>query len=123
MRTMSRHSQPFKSGAAVGHRDPETPLPMGILHSFARASFGRAWKMHVYDDCNIMLCAYGEHGTLQGVINSYLAIDQKMDELLSQDSPQEVPTAGESFSAGYLMLRAVKRTHHSASYEDISRAT
>ncbi|MCO5594281.1 hypothetical protein L7F22_048310 [Adiantum nelumboides] len=47
-----------------------------------RASYGRAWKMHVYGDCSIMVCAYGERGTLQDVVNSYLAIGQRMDELL-----------------------------------------
>ncbi|KAH7306839.1 hypothetical protein KP509_22G033700 [Ceratopteris richardii] len=47
-----------------------------------RSSFGRAWKMHMYDDCSIMVCAYGERGTLQDVVNSYLATGQKMDELL-----------------------------------------
>lgn len=29
-----------------------------------------------------MVCAYGEHGTLQDVVNSYLATGQRMDELL-----------------------------------------
>ncbi|KAI5059291.1 hypothetical protein GOP47_0025610 [Adiantum capillus-veneris] len=47
-----------------------------------RASFGRAWRMHIYSDCSIMVCAYGERGTVQDVVNSYLAIGEKMDELL-----------------------------------------
>lgn len=47
-----------------------------------RASFGHARKMHAYEDCSIMICAYGERGTLQDVVNSYLAIGEKMDELL-----------------------------------------
>ncbi|KAJ7558034.1 hypothetical protein O6H91_04G022800 [Diphasiastrum complanatum] len=47
-----------------------------------RNNFGYAWQMDVYADFSIMVADYGQHGTLQDVINSYLATNQKMEEVL-----------------------------------------
>ncbi|XP_024521383.1 mitotic checkpoint serine/threonine-protein kinase BUB1 [Selaginella moellendorffii] len=47
-----------------------------------RDSFGSARKMYVFSDCSILVAGYGQHGTLQDVVNAYLAHSLKMDELL-----------------------------------------
>ncbi|KAL2610840.1 hypothetical protein R1flu_022532 [Riccia fluitans] len=45
-----------------------------------RRYYGNARRMHLYTDCSFMICDYGEKGTLQDVVNAYLAKSQKMEE-------------------------------------------
>eukprot|EP00850_Spirogloea_muscicola_P001065 SM000004S14935 [mRNA] locus=s4:351711:358828:+ [translate_table: standard] len=47
-----------------------------------RKRFGCARRFHEFCDYSVMVCDYGEHGTLQDVINAYLANGQRMEEPL-----------------------------------------
>ncbi|PKI51322.1 hypothetical protein CRG98_028269 [Punica granatum] len=47
-----------------------------------RSAFGLAHKMHVFQDCSILVCDYLSHGTLQDAINSYLVTGKSMEEVL-----------------------------------------
>lgn len=56
-------------------------LDVRIL-SEERCSYGCAQNIHIYADCSFMECDFGQYGTLQDVINSYLSKGQRMDEAL-----------------------------------------
>eukprot|EP00897_Mesotaenium_endlicherianum_P000093 jgi/Mesen1/10084/ME000074S09427 len=47
-----------------------------------RSCFGRARKIFAFSDCSVLVCDYKEHGSLQDVLNAYLAAGQQMDEAL-----------------------------------------
>ncbi|CAM6101555.1 unnamed protein product [Calypogeia fissa] len=47
-----------------------------------RYYFGQVRRFHLFSDSSFLICNYRDKGTLQDVINAYLAMGQRMDETL-----------------------------------------
>ncbi|BBN17333.1 checkpoint serine/threonine-protein kinase [Marchantia polymorpha subsp. ruderalis] len=47
-----------------------------------RRYFGKARRMHLYTNCSFLICDHGDKGTLQDVVNAYLAEHLHMEEAM-----------------------------------------